>query len=206
MSSFNGLEVSFKNAFNDLNMIREVIVNNQGIVAKQNMIQLDFLTKIDERLQKGFKMINIRITKGLENELAMLEIQIITQIGQRIDMMNIEIQKVKKELSNFLEIGLNRVYTEMANSQNIGLENMFENIRNLFLLNETKSGKEHEAIKLLFERGIGYLDKLINKGFMKADKSNDVKLSTIDIDIVVVYNELGNGMKSIRTEFRIVNA
>jgi hypothetical protein len=55
------------------------------------MIQLDFLTNVDERLQKGFKMINVRITKGLENELAMLQIQIITQIGQRIDMMNIEV-------------------------------------------------------------------------------------------------------------------
>jgi hypothetical protein len=66
MSSFNGLEVSFKNVFNDLNMIRKVIVNNQGIVAKQNMIELDFLTKVDERLQKGFKMINVRINKGLK--------------------------------------------------------------------------------------------------------------------------------------------
>jgi hypothetical protein len=89
----------------------------------------------------------------------------------------------------------------MANSQNIDLGNMFENIRNLFLLNETKSGKEHETIKLLFERGIGYLGKLINEGFMKADK-----LSTIDNDIVVVHNELGNVMKSIRTEFLMVNA
>jgi hypothetical protein len=99
--------------------------------------------------------------------------------------MNIGVQKVKKELGNSLEIGLNRVYTEMANSQNIGLGNMFENIRNLFLLNETKSGKEYKVIKLLFERDIGYLDKIINERFMKDDK-----LSTIDNDIVVVYNEL----------------
>jgi hypothetical protein len=77
-------------------MIKKVIVNNRGKVAKHNRIQSDFLTKVDERLQKGFKMINVRITKWLENELAMLQIQIITQIGQRTDMMNIEVQKVKK--------------------------------------------------------------------------------------------------------------
>jgi hypothetical protein len=146
-------------------------------------------------------MINVRITKGLGNELAMLQIQIITQMGHRIDMMNIEVQKVKKELDNSLKIGLNRVYTEVANIQNIGLGNMFENIRNLFLLNETKSGNEQETTELLFERDIGYLDKLINEWFMKPDR-----LSTIDNDIVVVYNELGNDMKSIRTEFQMVNA
>jgi hypothetical protein len=94
----------------------------------------------------------------------------------------------------------------MGNNQNIGLENMFENIRNLFLLNETKCGKEYEAIKVLFERGIEYLDKLINEGFMKANKSNDIKLSTINNDILLVYNELGNFRKSIRIEFLMVDA
>jgi hypothetical protein len=72
ISSFNGLETNFKNIFNDLNMIRKVLVNNQSILVMQNMAQINVLNKIDERSQNGFRMISIRITRGTENKLTML--------------------------------------------------------------------------------------------------------------------------------------
>jgi hypothetical protein len=65
VSSFNGLEINFKNVFNYLNMIKKVLVNNQSILVKKSMAQINFLNKIDERLQNGFRMIIVRINGGL---------------------------------------------------------------------------------------------------------------------------------------------
>jgi hypothetical protein len=205
ISSFNGLEVNFRNLYNDLNMIRKVIVNNQGIVTKQNMVQINFLAEMDERIQKGFRMIDIRITRGFENELTMMQIQIISQIRQKIELMNIGMQKFRKEMNNSLDTELKRIFSELTDHQETSLSNMFENVRNLFILYEEKSGKEHESIRSLLDQDIGYLDSRIKDEFVKADKLNDVKLSAIDNNKHVVYKEMSNLIRISESKFQEIS-
>jgi hypothetical protein len=103
VSSFNGIEVCYRNVVNDLNEVRIILANNQSVISKQNIVQMNFLTKIDERLQRGLKAVGIRITRGFENEITLKQVQIVTQLEQRINVMNINIQKVKKKLNESLE-------------------------------------------------------------------------------------------------------
>jgi hypothetical protein len=67
------------------------------IITKQNTAQINIISRMDKRMQKNFKAINIRITRGLENDLNFLQIQIITQVGQKIDCINLTIQKLRTE-------------------------------------------------------------------------------------------------------------
>jgi hypothetical protein len=197
MSNFNGMEVCFRNVFNDLNMIRKVIVNNQNIIAEQSMVQINFLVKIDEKLQKDFRTINARLTKVFDNDLTLLQIQITTQLGQKIEFINIGLQKVKREICNTLDTGLNRLIMDINNNHNNGIDNLFDNVRNLFLTNETKSKDEHELIMSLLDKRFGYLDEVVEGKFHNAEKCNDLKLLIIDNNIGIIYNEVVNVVKMV---------
>jgi DNA anti-recombination protein RmuC len=122
--NFNGAETCFRKVFNDLNEMKKVSVNNQEIVAKQNMIQINLLAKVDESLQRGFKPIGIRITREFENELALLQVQVITQLEQMFDIIiNVNMQRVKQEFNHLIEVGLERLFNEikklLVNNQEI---------------------------------------------------------------------------------------
>jgi hypothetical protein len=187
-------------------MIRKVIVNNQNIIAEQSMVQINFLVKIDERLQKGFRTITARLTKDLKNDLTLLQIQITTQLGQKIEFINIGLQKVKREICNTLDTGLNRMFMEINNNHNNEIDNSFEYVRNLFLTNETKSKDEHELIMSLLDKGFGYLDDLVKEKFHNAEKCNDLKLLTIDSNIGIIYNEVVNVVKMVKSEFELIGS
>jgi hypothetical protein len=185
--------------------MRKVIVNNQAIIEKKNISQINFLTKIDERIQKELIMINNRITRDFENELTMMQIQIITQIGQKVELMDVGVQKIKKELFNMIKTGLKRFYSVNISNNDTSIGNMFESVRNLFLLNETKGVTEHENIKLMLDQGIDHLDRLIVDDFLRVEKTNDIKLTTIDSNICVVYNEIESLTKEIESDFLVIN-
>jgi hypothetical protein len=154
------------------------------------MVQVNFLAKIDERLQKGFMAIGIRITRGLENDLTLLQVQIITQLGQKIDVVNINVQRVKEKINESLDSGFKRLYTEPTNNNNNGLGNMFENVRKMFFQNNELNNKEHESAKDLLNQGFEFISKLIVNEIERTDKSNEMKLTTIDGNIVIVYKEV----------------
>jgi mRNA-degrading endonuclease RelE of RelBE toxin-antitoxin system len=63
------METNSNQIFQDMNARRKVIVNNQEIMVKQNMIQLDYLLKMDLKLQKKIKMIGVRIIWEFENSM-----------------------------------------------------------------------------------------------------------------------------------------
>jgi hypothetical protein len=140
------------------------------------MVQVNSLAKIDERLQKGFKAIGIRITRGLENDLTLLQVQIITQLSQRIDVVNINVQRVKVKTNKSLDSGYKRLYTELTNNSNNGLVNIFENVWEMFLQNTELNTKEHESVNYLLNQGFEFISKLIVNEIERTVKSNDMKL------------------------------
>jgi hypothetical protein len=162
--------------------IKSIEISTRGLLnILKNGIEI---FKIDLNNDKYLQKNIFRIIGGLENELTILQIQ----IGQKIDLLSIGVRKVKNEISYSLDIGLNRICTEIGNIQNTRLDNMFENVRNLFIMNETKCDRKRDVIGFLIEHGAEYLDRQINEGFIKAESRNEFQLSTIENNIVVVYN------------------
>jgi hypothetical protein len=175
VSNFNGAEACFRNVFNDLN----------EIIARQN--------------------IGIRITREFENELALLQIQIITQLGQKIDVINVNMQRVKQEFIHLIEVGFKRLFNEITKNNYIGLGNLFENVKKMFLQNAEASTKEREDVGELLSQGFEFINKMIMERAETANKLDDVKLSVIEGNIFVIYEELGQLIKMNESRFEMIS-
>jgi hypothetical protein len=79
--TFNGIEVCLRNLFNDINEVRKVVVNNQLIISRQNEMQVNFITKLDDRIQRSFQAVSLKITSGFDIDKNLMQIQIVTMLG-----------------------------------------------------------------------------------------------------------------------------
>jgi hypothetical protein len=190
-SSFNGMKTCLRNMFNDVNEVRRIMVNNQGIITRQNMVQISYLTKMNEGIQKGFKTIGIRIT----SDLSILQMQIITQLGQKIDVVNINIQRIEDPVGKLIDVGMKRLYDELIKVNEAEMDNLCERSRNMFLLDAEENKKENNSLKKMLGQGFGYLSNLVTEVISKFDESTDMKLSVLDKNIVIIYEEIGKMLK-----------
>jgi hypothetical protein len=150
--------------------MKVTLVKNLSIIARQNMVQVNLITKLDMKLQKSFTAIGVRITRGFENDINYLQIQIVTQIGQKVDCININIQKEKKKIIDSFGRGLQMLRNDIKVDNQEAINIMYEDIN--YLLNQNRDAEtiDHNDIKNILSQGFEFINSLLNDQSRKLDE------------------------------------
>jgi hypothetical protein len=90
---------------------------------------------------------------------------------------------------------MKRLCDELIKVNEAGMGNLCERFRNMFLLDVEENKKENNSLKKMLGQGFGYLSNLVTEVISKFDESTDMKLSMLDKNIVIIYEEIGKMLK-----------
>jgi hypothetical protein len=114
-------------------------------------------------------------------------------------------QIVEQEFNHLIVIGFKRMFNEITKNNDIGLENLFENVRKMFLQNIEASTKEREDVRELLSQCFEFISKMIMERAEKANKLDDAKLSVIEGNIFVIYEEVDQLIKLNESRFEMIS-
>jgi hypothetical protein len=95
--------------FQRVNQVKSVLVNNQTIVVKQGVINMNLLLKIQKEMKTGLNEFNKKVNIIVRRNLDSVQGIILTQLGEKIQIIGISINNIRVENGRMLATGFGQL-------------------------------------------------------------------------------------------------
>jgi hypothetical protein len=136
ISIFNSLESSMALMFQRINQVKSVIVNNQMIIVKQGVINMNLLLKVQKEMKIGMNEFNKKVNIFVRKNLNSMQGIILTHLGEKIQIFGINVNNLRVENEKMLATGFGQLYDKLKGDM------QDNNVAILKVLNENRTNND----------------------------------------------------------------